>query len=201
MKRFFAMLAALALLSTPVVAQTEARSWTGFFLGLHGGLDASAIGVDAGPLGIDGLSANGVAFGAHGGFDWHLPGSPLVVGIGADATVSNAEFTVSPGILSAAIERSYSAYARLGMSLGDVLPYVLAGYSWADAKATLGGASASEDLQGFMVGGGVEFRLAPGVTLAGEYRYTKFDDVTVIPGFVSLEPERHEVRAAVRYRF
>ncbi len=199
MKRIFAMLAALAMLSTPVVAQTEARSWTGFYLGIHGGLDANTIGVDAGPFGVDGLSANGVAFGAHGGVDWQLPGSSLVIGIGADGTFSNAEFTVSPGILSASIERSYSAYARIGMSLGDVLPYVLAGYSWAEAKATMGGGSASEDLQGLLLGGGVEFRLAPGVTLAGEYRYTKFDDVDA--GFVTLEPERHEVRAAVRYRF
>ena len=103
--------------------------------------------------------------------------------------------------MSAGIDDSATIYGKLGISLGDVLPYAVAGYTWADAKASLFGVPASQSLEGWMLGGGVEFRLAHNVTLAGEYRYTKFDGVQAVPGFLSLDPERHEIRAALKYRF
>lgn len=203
MKRLFAALVLSLAIVAPAIAQDAKPTWTGFYIGAHGGLDATSIGVDTPILGVNGLSANGAAFGGHAGFDLQLPNSPLVLGVGADYTWSNAEFSVSPGLLSLGIENSATIYGRVGFSLGDVLPYATVGYTWADAKArsALLAASASESLEGWMLGGGVEFRLADHLTLAGEYRYTKFDSVGVIPGVLSLDPERHEVRAALKYRF
>lgn len=201
--------AIMALLATPTLADEPKHSWSGVYLGVHGGMDMSSTDIGAGLLGIDGISADGTAVGIHGGADYQLPGTPIVIGIGADYTWSDSEFTIgiaTPGpgtVLKAGFDESWAVYGRIGFDMGRAMPYVLAGYTEADVSASIPpipGASAGTTIDGWLVGGGMEMHIAQGITLGAEYRYSMFDTLRLAPGF-TLDTDRHEVRAKLSYKF
>lgn len=196
-----AFTAGVALASEPTPAPVKS-TWTGFYIGAHGGMDMASTELSAGPLALDGLASNGMGFGGNAGYDYQLPGTPLVIGIGADYTWSNNEFSVSPNLLNAGIDNSWAVYGRLGYDMGRVMPYILAGYSEADASASipLAPITVGTTMKGWLAGAGMELALGNGLFLAGEYRYTRFDTET-IGGILNLDTDRHEVRAALRYKF
>jgi len=196
-KLLITLLALLGL--TEAAAADGPKSWTGVYAGLHGGYDTGNIAITAGPFGIDGLSANGFAYGLHAGADYQFAGTPIVVGVIGDYTWSNAKFTVSPGILSAGIDTQWAIGARAGVAMGIALPYVLVTYTEADAKASLLGTGVTQTLKGWQFGGGVELALTPNVSVAAEYRYTAFRDVD-LGGFAKLEPENHSVMGRLNVR-
>ena len=194
------------LASAPVSA--DGPKWTAIYGGIHGGIDLTSVDMGiggSGGLGVNGLSANGEAYGIHGGIDYVLPGTMILVGIAADWTWSNASFDINLGgfnILSAGLDESWAVTGRVGYTMGRAMPYLLGGYTQAKASASLlGNSIGSETLNGWVAGAGVEFLLDYGLSLAGEYRYTRFDDLSYFGGLVEFSPERHEVRAALRYRF
>jgi outer membrane immunogenic protein len=212
--------AMIALSALPAKAETK---WTGFYVGAHGGLDMTAtdLGVTniptfLGPMGagIDGLSSSGTAIGLNGGFDYQIPGTKVIVGIGGDYTWSNTEFNVTFGSatpLTAGLDESWAVYGRVGIDAGRVMPYVLAGYSEADVSASWmdGGTMehGSDKMKGWLVGGGFEMMLGAGFVLGAEYRYTMFDGVSYRlddgppPSNLKLDTDRHEVRAKLSYKF
>ena len=192
------------LLATPALADEPKTSWSGVYLGGHGGMDFSSTAIGLGPIGIDGISTNGAAFGLNAGADWPMPGTMIVLGIGGDYTWSDSEFKVTFGpatVLSAGFEESWAVFGRVGLDAGRVMPYVLAGYTEADVSAAIGGVNiGGRTLHGWLVGGGMEMKIAGGVTLGAEYRYSMFDTLTLAPGF-TLDTDRHEVRATLKYKF
>lgn len=207
MIRSFIALAVGAMLSTAAIASEPTpaplkSTWTGFYIGAHGGMDMASTELSVAPFALDGLASNGMGFGGNAGYDYQLPGTPLVIGIGADYTWSNNEFSVSPNLLTAGIDNSWAIYGRLGYDMGRVMPYILAGYSEADASASipLVPITVGTTMKGWLAGAGMELTLGNGLFLAGEYRYTRFDTVN-IGGFLNLDTDRHEVRAALKYKF
>ncbi len=201
--RHLAMIASLALVALSPAIASDRPSFTGFYGGIHGGMDLTTTDVAFGGLGINGLSGNGEQYGVHGGFDLHVKGTPIVIGLGADYTWSNASFTVTPGILSADLNESWSVTGRLGYAMGKAMAYALAGYTQADVSASLLGTGiGGTTLDGWIIGAGAEFMIAGGVSIAGEYRFTRFDGLNFGgPGGLDLDTDRHEIRAALRYRF
>lgn len=193
--------AIMALAAGPALAEGK-MNWTGFYVGGHAGMDLTHTDVGIGGLGINGLSSDGMAAGVHGGFDWHVPGSQIVLGIGADYTFSNTEFNVTPGLLSAKLDKSWAVYGRLGIAMGKTMPYVLAGYTEADVSASaLGGAWTGKDtLEGWMGGAGIEMMLTQHVAVGAEYRYTKFDGLSYLGGGLTLDTERHQVMATLKLK-
>lgn len=194
------------MLATPALADEPKHSWSGFYMGLHGGIDMSSTEASVpGFLSIDGLSGNGHGYGVHIGYDHQF--GMIVVGIGADYTWSDSDFNITSPlapatIIRAGIDESWSVYGRVGIDAGRVMPYVLAGYSEADASASILGTNiGSTTLSGLMVGGGFEMRISGGITLGAEYRYTMFDTEKVIPDVIHLDTDRHEVRAKMSYKF
>lgn len=201
------------LLATPVLADEPKSSWSGVYLGLHGGTDNSATDVglfNPGGIGIDGLSSRGMAYGAHIGADYQIPGTRFVLGVGGDYTWSDSEFNVTTGgptLLTAGMNESWAVYGRAGLDMGRVMPYVLVGYTEADVSATIfpgtpGAASGSDTMKGWLVGGGFEMALGAGFFAGGEYRYTMFDTLKPFgaPGLLDLDTDRHEVRATLKYK-
>lgn len=178
--------------------------WTGVHLGVHGGLDMTNTEVGFGPLSIDGISHSGVGYGIHVGYDHQFRGGRLVVGIGADYTWSDADFSVKAGgasLLTAGLDKSWTVTGRVGVDMGRVMPYILAGFSRADASASfLGTSIGSISMDGWVAGGGIDMKLADNVAIGAEYRYTRFDGPAFAGGALTLDPERHELRAALKYR-
>jgi outer membrane immunogenic protein len=167
-------------------------SWTGVYVGLHGGYGAANGELSFGPATIDGFSATGPAGGIHVGADVQIPGSMLVLGARGGYTWENTEFTITApgGAFKAGIDRGWNADGRMGLAMGTALPYIFGGYTKVETSASLTGAPAisTPDLKGWRAGGGVEFRLpkvASGPvtpTLALEYIWTDFSDVTLGTG-------------------
>jgi outer membrane immunogenic protein len=203
--------AMLALSALPAKAETK-HSWSGVYVGIHGGYDIASTDVAfPGPFSIppwyssatsiDGLSSTGVEYGVHGGFDYQVPGSRIVVGLGGDYTWSDAKgsyervatllgtaFTTTATV---EIEKSWAVYGRLGIDMGPVMPYALAGYTRVDVPGAT--------VDGWLVGAGMELMLGGNLYLGGEYRYSNMDDVKIGPA--TFEGDRHEVRAKLSYKF
>ena len=135
---------------------------------------------------------------------YEFAGGKLVAGILVDYTRTDADFEVSAvgtTILKAGLTESWSVAGRVGIAMGNALPYVLAGYTQAKAEASyLGTSIGSETLEGWLVGAGAEFRLADNVSVGAEYRFTKFESLSYGGGMLELDPERHQVNAFVKVR-
>ncbi len=198
------------LLATPALADEPKSSWSGVYVGIHGGMDysSSALGLGGpGGIGLDGISTNGMSYGIHGGADYQLPGTVLVIGIGGDYSFSDSEFKVTFGpatMLTAGFDESWSIYGRVGLDMGRVMPYVLAGYTEADVGVSvpLIPFKAGATIDGWLVGGGLEMKIAGGVILGAEYRYSMFDTLAIGgPGGLTIDTDRHEVRATLKYKF
>lgn len=162
-----------------------AASWTGAYVGLHGGYGAANAELTVPGFGIDGLSATGPVGGIHAGYDVQIPGSFLVLGARAGYTWGNVEFSVNPAIFNASIDNGWSADGRIGAAIGSALPYVFGGWTVMNTSATAGTVGIpTPDLKGWRGGAGVEFRLPKlgtgsiTPTLALEYTYTDFQRIT-----------------------
>ncbi len=194
--RTLGTIAAFFLLGAPAHAQT---TWTGFYAGAHAGYDFGNVKISAGPFAIDGLAATGPAGGVHAGYDVQIPGTAIVLGAGAEYSWSGASFDVSPGLLKAELQSAWGLYGRAGFAVGDIMPFVLAGYTQADAKASAGGGSVGETMKGWFGGAGLEWRLAPTVSVTAEYRFTRFDSID-LGGVAALDTDMHSVRMGVNVR-
>ncbi|MEL6735167.1 MAG: outer membrane beta-barrel protein, partial [Pseudomonadota bacterium] len=93
----------------------------------------------------------------------------------------------------------------------DTLVYGLAGYTWQnysggltvndDGGAQVLGGSYEFDTGGLTVGAGIENRIGNNMSVKLEYRYTDFDDVDIIPGFLGTDTVSHTVRLGLNYKF
>lgn len=204
MKALIALVAALGLTTSAMAAEPAtpaSHSWSGVYIGGHAGLDLTTNALTLGPFGLDSLATTGTAFGVHGGFDFQIPHSPLVIGLGGDYTWSNTTFSVSPGLLEASLDESWAIYGRLGLDVGRAMPYVMAGWTRANVSGAIPviPASASDSMDGWLAGGGVDISLGSGFIVGAEYRYTKFNGLDIGP--LGVDTERHEVRAKLSYKF
>lgn len=208
-KALIAGLIAVGLM-TPALADGPKTSWSGVYIGAFGGMDNSAteLGLGGpGGIGLDGISARGMSYGFVGGVDYQLPGMPIIIGIGGEYAWSNSDFNITFGpatVLTAGFDDSWMIFGRVGLDMGRVMPYVLAGYTEADVFAAIPvipGAKAGTTLEGWVVGGGVEMRIAGGLLLGAEYKYSMFDTLTIGgPGGLTVDTDRHELRATLKYK-
>lgn len=186
----FALLAGAA--AAPAIGQEPAG---------HRGLRVEAIaGYDR--IGVDGVSADGPAYGLGLGYDFRI--GSLVAGVEAEAGDSGTdECARSPGASSlwrcVAGGRDLYAGARLGIAVGpSTLLYAKAGY--ANSRVTLEPEMTvpvfpplvfRRQLDGIRAGAGVEIGLGSRFFVKSEYRYTNYED-----GF-----DRHQLVGGVGVRF
>lgn len=189
---------AIGLLMPPAKAET----WSGMYLGLHGGVGFASTEIVSGFFGggVDGLAGQGARGGIRAGYDTQW--GPAVVGAFVDYTVGDTTFDESPGLMKFALKDSWTVGVRLGHTMGGALPYLLAGWTHrASNLSALGLSIASPGFEGLTVGGGVELRI-PGwqhVTVAAEYAYTSFGSQDVA-GVFGLEPQDHNVMLRLNWR-
>lgn len=230
MSNIRAMLAAAAFLSASGTAMAadlwqpqpsvkdegvyEQRSrWQGFYLGLNGGyawgdtanapLDIN--GVDAGSLGS--LSPEG-AFGG-GQIGYNAVFGRLLVGVEADVQGAdiNDNSAGPAGFASTDINLFGTVRGRLGFVADRTLIYATAGYAWADVDTSISDGnvtiSGSDTLDGYTVGGGLEYALSDNWSTKLEYQYVDLEDTRFGLGGVTtkIDPDFHTVRAGLNYRF
>ena len=122
--------------TAPVLAQGYDRpiSWTGFYMGAHGGYAWSDIefpGAPPHPAGPPRQSLDGGIVGLQIGYNYQI--NNLVVGVEADLSKGNLTGTARDGnyiTQTDTIDMTGSVRARIGYAVGSFLPYLTAGIMW-----------------------------------------------------------------------
>ncbi len=160
-------------------------------------------GADAFSAGFCGGAANGVAA-ANGcdddkegveaalraGYDWQwgsfvIGGVAEIAGSSAEDSVTGFSTTPASYTFKRNLQGVAAARLRAGYALGDALIYGTGGYAkgridsqFITSNATNDFTTTSEreqDADGWQAGGGIEYRLAPNLSVIGEYLYTSLD--------------------------
>lgn len=184
--------------------------WSGFYIGVHGGYgwadsDAEFTNGLAGAVDLD---LDGFFGGGQVGYNFVF-GNGLLVGVEADysfAEIDGSALGFNATTVSMDINSMASVRARLGYTMDRFLPYVTAGWAWADVDRynSFTGQTLSENFDGFTVGAGVEYAINMNWSAGLEYRYTDFGNATFVAnnGFNSdVDLDLHTVRFSVNYRF
>lgn len=211
----------------PVVEAPAAFNWTGFYIGVHGGVAAGdfkyPIGVGLGDFGFDGeleQDASGGFGGAQIGYNWQFNPN-WVIGIEADIAASSYEGKVSAnfngGNLEAGSEVEWfgTVRARLGYAYDNLLLYGTGGLAYGDVKSSISGniignfdESISDSSTGWTVGAGFEYGITQNITLKTEYLYVDLGNQTLYSAseggsFINVESETkfHTLKAGLNYKF
>lgn len=230
MRRYLLALAAMPLVM-PAAAQAQAVDWSGPYAGLHVGYatgkadldnrlggawasESTALQGEVTAFTSRGVDPKGGVFGAQIGYNIAAGGN-AVVGIEADAAVSNADDdrlegptpTVTfPSLSYTAgnrvdVKSMLSVRARAGLAFGNTLAFIDGGYAWTRARyrtslSSNGGyAKAADEKEtngGFIIGAGLEHMVGSSVSLRADYSYTNqgdadFDSV-YLPGSTFVTP-------------
>jgi len=204
------------------VAVVPVFTWTGFYVGAQagyawgdsdsrlfvGGVDVTAA---AFPDGTD-YDTDGFVGGVHAGYNVQF--GSFVVGVEGDIEAASIDgdrsFTDLGVAASTDIDFQGSLRARAGVAFDRALLYVTGGLAFANIENTYtdigtGDSVSFDDTEwGWTLGAGVEYAVTNNLSVRGEYRYTKFDDVeNVIDGLGTVEQDSdfHTVRVGVSYKF
>ena len=193
--------AAIASLSFADAANAADR-WSGFYTGLHiGHASGDFLTDDLGPTppnwwGVSEYGSNTDEI--FGGFQagYNLTFSTFLIGVEGEFGTGllegrAADNAVAPGKDSAPVSEVEGDYyatiaGRAGLLLGPALVYGKAGWAtvdaefdWADA-VYVRSASDNKSLDGAVYGGGLEFALAPGLSVKVEYLHFDIGDSTTL---------------------
>lgn len=218
MKKTIAFLttASVASFAAPAMAQDVTDTFTGPRVEAIIGYDVSRDGSSVDDDGNEDRneSLKGLMYGAAVGYDVDISG--FVVGAEAEYTDSTADIDFGDADLELGdIEAGRDLYVggRAGMRVGtDALVYVKGGYTNARYDIVSNGNSTpfdeNLDSDGYRVGAGAELAFSQGSYVKLEYRYSNyseaevnFDNDVADPERFDIDLDRHQVVAAVGFRF
>lgn len=166
---------------SPVFAQSSLSC----SLGAQAGLSISSSEISGAGFSLDGLSARSRSpdFGLHTGCLYKIPTTPFAIGPFGEYNWRAVDFkaNLGPAGLTVGLGNAWAVGARAGYVLSNgVMPYALIGYTRTELTLPAG-TPISNDLKGWMMGGGIEVPLAKNLSFAGEARWTKYDSVDLTP--------------------
>ncbi len=195
---------AIALFALPAMAADPAHktgsyaaplpfSWSGAYIGGHGGLSFTET---PNPF----ADRNGLTGGLQAGYN--LQFGPGVVGAEIEGSyLGGAEHEVWGGTIE---ERWRGAVkARGGFSFDRTLVFGTVGYAMTKFSSDEGLRGSSEWKGGYLFGGGVEQGLAGGLSVKMEYNYVTTSGVKTNSAFGSSETDigSHVLKGGINYRF
>jgi outer membrane immunogenic protein len=177
----------------PVKAAAPRSSWSGSYIGLHGGYGWGKMDETLVPAaGTASLKPDGWYGGFQGGYNWLFAPNSLL-GLEVDSSFGNLKdsspFTLIPVAATGKIENLGTARLRLGyLVTPDTLLYATGGAAYAREKFSFTplAMNTKVDHLGWTVGGGVEYKFAPEWSLKAEYLYADlgtFKDDTPVAAF------------------
>lgn len=200
MKSPLISIAIIAALGAAAPAQAE--TYDGPYVGVTAGWERSEIINKIEALPITGeASRDALVLGGYAGYNYKVT-SKIVIGAeaGFSATV-NDEIRATSAAQALTIDPRYSfdLSARAGYLVTDkALVYVRGGYANNRVRTTLatagGAVRASDSLDGWQVGGGLEYAITDHISARAEYRYSDFGDT-------GGQYDRHQTLVGVSYNF
>src|SRR6185369_15612765 len=197
-------------------------NWTGLYLGINCGYGWGPTNGDWFALRGGNFDINGGLFGAQIGFNYQLPGSPLVLGVEADwdwANIKGSNSATPFGIAithNAKISDLATVRGRVGYAWDRVLLYGTGGWAWThkasvDFTCPAGGCiplsgADSQSLSGYTVGGGVEYGITPNLSAKAEYLYAHLNSTNFFTGIgctgtCNVGANINVVRLGLNWRF
>jgi outer membrane autotransporter protein len=175
----------------PLVAPIP--TWAGFYIGGHFGGVTSSETVD-----FASTNPSGVVGGLQAGYNYIIAPNWLV-GIEGELSWTSASGTNIDGVKSE--HKWYDTLdARLGYMMGSWLLYTKGGAAWMKADYLVPRFLVSDTRDGWNIGAGAEFMLAPQWSAKAEYTFLDFGKDT-IPIFGTVDTQVHEFKVGVNYHF
>ncbi|MDP2085625.1 MAG: porin family protein [Gemmobacter sp.] len=134
---------------------------------------------------------SGASGALRGGYDWQM--GATVVGLGAEYDFGRLRGSDAAGAASS-VGKAATVFGRAGYATGAWLPYVMAGYTWADGNA--GGTNV--DLTGYTIGLGVERKFTDRWSGYVEYNRSDFGREVA---FGDARVRADKVKLGVNFRF
>lgn len=201
MKSPLISIAAIALLGA-AAAPAHADTFDGPYVGVTAGWERSEIAdrIDAQPITGD-ASRDALVLGGYAGYNLKAT-DRIVIGAeaGFSASVDDQTRAASAGkSLTIDPRDSFDLSARAGYLVTDkALFYVRGGYANTRVHTTLDGltgpVTASDNLDGWQVGGGLEYAISDRISARAEYRYSDL-------GSNGGQYDRHQTLVGVSYNF
>ncbi len=162
----------------PAPAYVPAATWTGFYAGVNAGYGWTADGSSGD------LSPSGGFGGGQIGYNWQgVPGLGSQWVLGVEADLQGAGISDGADFGNLHLENSLNWFGtvrgRIGYAFDRALVYATGGFAYGEVESKLSAAGAaidtSETQTGYVIGGGVEYKLNPAWSLKGEYQYISLD--------------------------
>ena len=183
-------------------------TWSGLYVGING-----AVGV--GRFSSAGDSAFGSVFGGLGGatIGYNYQSGSLLVGAEGDIAFGSISGSGGAGFATTGQVQSLgTARVRFGYVYDRAIFYVTGGYAGGNVRGTLNDSGAAPNLfldqshylNGYAVGGGVEFAVTNHISVKGEYLFTSLGSTTFFSGTrdaLNAGATVNLLRAGVNYRF
>lgn len=170
-------------------------SWTGVYAGLNAGYDFGNTSNSA--KGVIG-SVRGGSLGGTVGYNQQIQN--FVIGAEGDLAAANVQG--STGSNSAKVNSIGTLRARAGFAADRALVYATGGYAGGQTKVTTGAASGSKWLNGYAIGGGLEYAFTDNISAKAEYLYTDLQPKNYgLTAVNSAGVKVNQVRTGVNYKF
>lgn len=182
----------------PVYAPVN--SWTGFYAGVNGGGGWATGDSDNDVLSPSGGFGGGqIGYNIQGGFGL---GPHLVLGVEAD--IQGSGITDSAFGLESNLNWFGTVRGRVGYAMDRALIYFTGGFAFGEVENKVLGVSFSDTQTGYVLGGGVEYKINPAWSLKGEYQFISLDASDSSAGGLGFSADRSEVntvRVGLNYHF
>jgi outer membrane immunogenic protein len=182
-------------------------SWTGFYVGVNGGYGFGRAKWSGLPANFN---VNGGVAGGQVGYNWQA--GQLVLGVEGDGDWTGLRGTTSLGKCAAAPcttrnDFLSTARGRAGFAFDRWLPYATAGLAVGNIRPMVPGLVGMNTTNaGWTAGGGLEYAMAPHLSVKAEYLYVDLgkDNCTTLcnlPTGNSVGLTTSVARAGINYRF
>jgi len=188
--------------SAPIMAPA-ASNWDGPYIGANIGYSWGKADHTSGP-GTNDITLSGFMIGAQLGYNFHVSDN-IVLGIEGSADWSNETGSIPAfGTTTHTINYDGMLVGRLGVDMGNFMPYVDAGVAFANATRANGGPVSTTNTQtGWTVGAGVEVMLADHLSAFVSYNYADYGSAVYDTG--GIPPTIHLTdnifKAGLNYHF
>ena len=192
----------------PAPLFAQAMNWTGFYAGIHAAYHDGSISQVCFGLCPVNPKITGAYLGVNGGFDYQFANN-VVVGAMVVVPVTRlyATYNLAPGVTFKLSTRFAGLLAgRVGYAIDNFLPYVFAGYEFANVRVTNNAAPiqlVNKSHDGWAIGAGVEYAINRNWSVDARYMYSELPNrgYNFGGGPEAFGEKSHTIQLGVNYRF